>query len=100
MQAEHLLDGDKELQISNDTLFSFLTIIKYCHGQRSIDSLVRMSSLHGRAVADGSVNPTASQVRIHGEKDFFPSDLVTYTDVKEWFTFRPQAVSAEPPSSP
>jgi len=84
-QAGHLLNKDDELQISNETLFSFLTLEKFSHGQRSIDSLVRMSSLYGRAVADGSVNPTAAQVRLHAEDDFFRAKSMTYDQANKWF---------------
>jgi len=86
IHAGHLLNDDRELQISNDTLFSLLTTQRFSHGQRSVESLVRMSSLHGRAVADGSVVPTAAQVRLHAEKDFFHADPVVYQDMRDkWF---------------
>ena len=94
-QAGHLLNKDDELQISNETLFSFLTLDKFSHGQRSIESLVRMSSLYGRAVADGSVNPTAAQVRLHAEDDFFRAKSMTYDKVM-WF--KPTQFVAKPMS--
>lgn len=77
-----LLNSDKELQISESTLFSFLTVPAFSHGHRSIENMVRMSSLNQRAIADGSVVPTEAQVRIHCQTDLFSSakkatDMVT-----------------------
>jgi hypothetical protein len=66
-----LLNSDKELQISESTLFSFLTVQAFEHGYRSIENMVRMSSLNQRAIADGSVVPTEAQVRIHCRTDLF-----------------------------
>lgn len=86
MQAKHLLNKDDELQISNETLFAFLTVDNFDHGYRSIESLVRMSSLHGRAIADGSVVPSESQVRAHSQTDFFhPKDEKTYIEIAQKF---------------
>ena len=72
-QAPHMFSqvGTRELQISDKTLFALLTLQRYDHGYRSIESLVKMSSLNRRAVVDGSVVPTEAQVRIHAPSDMF-----------------------------
>lgn len=89
--ASHLLNREKELQISENTLFSFLTFDCFDHGYRSIENLVRMSSLHERAIADGSVIPTDAQVRIHCGTDLFGSgNTRTYDSdaIARMFTYK------------
>lgn len=89
--AGHLLNREKELQISGNTLFSFLTFDCFDHGYRSIENLVRMSSLHERAIADGSVVPTDAQVRIHCGTDLFGSGSTRAYDseaIARMFTYK------------
>ncbi len=70
--AKWLFDQEGRLAISDGVLKAFLDPeMDLEHGMRSLESLVLMSSLQGRAKVDKSVVPTSSQVRIHADPDRF-----------------------------
>lgn len=73
-EAKHLINSTGELAISAALLRKLMNTGRFAHGQRSINSLVAMSSLTGRAEADSSFVPTGAQARIHANPDIFGKD--------------------------
>lgn len=66
----HLIDGDKRAKISNDIIRGFLRVKEYRHGARSMESILSMSQLAGRASFERSQLPTQPQLDMHVSSDF------------------------------
>ena len=64
--AEHLLKGeDKVLQIDDGVLRALLRTNTYHHGARSMESILNMSQLDGKARFERSSLPTKAQLDLH-----------------------------------
>jgi len=62
----------KDIDIDVGIVRAFLTIDQFKHGARSMESIIKMSALHGRSKFDRSSLPTSLQLRLHvDEKQFF-----------------------------
>jgi hypothetical protein len=61
----HEKDGRQTLHIDHGVLRAFLTISDYKHGVRSMESIVAMSQLSGRASYERSSLPAEAQLELH-----------------------------------
>jgi hypothetical protein len=66
----------ERLRVDSGVLNAFLFLREYKHGVRSLESVVRMSFLSGKASFDRSSLPSESQMELHVDSDQF-MELVT-----------------------
>lgn len=69
--AENLFDNKGYLHIDNDVLDAFLFIPAFKHGARSIEALIKMSSLKERKKFDKAALPTPVQMSLHVDSEVF-----------------------------
>lgn len=82
----HLIDGStKRAEISSDIIRGFLRVDEYRHGARSMESVLSMSQLAGRASFQRSQLPTQPQLDMHVSRDFLEkiNNVITPPDIVE-----------------